>query len=114
MHERITKSIQYADNKSCRSLLLVHYLGEKSDKTCGICDVCLGRHKIELTPEDYQRYKEKILALLKGNPMNEKKILTSFSYRHHGRVRETISFLIDEGTLEYKGVHYEIIADAQS
>ncbi len=114
MHERITKSIQYADNKSCRSLLLVHYFGEKSDKTCGICDVCLGRHKIELTPEDYQRYKEKILALLKGNPMNEKKILSSFSYRHHGRVRETISFLIDEGTLEYKGVHYEIIADAQS
>ena len=33
--------IHWAENKSiCRTLLIQNYFGEKTDKDCGVCDVC--------------------------------------------------------------------------
>jgi len=111
LYERITKAIQYADNKACRSLTLVQYFGEETDKTCGICDVCLGRHHVALTPEDFSRYKEKILSILAGNPTTEKILFQSFSFKHHTKVRSAISYLINEGVLEKDGQKYRLLAD---
>lgn len=111
LYERINKSIQYTDNKACRSLTLVQYFGEKTDKTCGICDVCLGRHHVALTPEDFSRYKEKILSILAGNPTTEKILFQSFSFKHHTKVRSAISYLINEGVLEKDGQKYRLLAD---
>ncbi len=112
LYERITKAIQYAENKACRSLSLIHYFGEESDVTCGICDVCLGRHKVELSKEDYERYKAKILSILTNNPTEEKLLLQSFSFKHHPKVRQALAFLIDEGVLEISGQKYQLHEDA--
>jgi len=112
LYERITKAIQYADNKACRSLSLVQYFGEESNKTCGICDVCLGRHQVELSAADFERYKEKILSILAGNPTTEKILFQSFSFKHHSKVKSAIAYLIDEGILELNGQNYQLLADA--
>jgi len=111
LYERITKAIQYAENKACRSLTLVQYFGEETDKTCGICDVCLGRHHVELTAEDFERYKEKILSILKGNPTTEKILFQSFSFKHHPKVRSAIAYLLDEGILELDGHKYQLLVN---
>ncbi|HHB79269.1 MAG TPA: hypothetical protein ENK85_08560, partial [Saprospiraceae bacterium] len=106
LHERITKAIQYAENKSCRSLSLIHYFGEESTQSCGICDVCLGRHQVELSSGDFERYKDKIIRILTGNPTKEKVLLESFSFKHHTKVRTTLSYLMDEGIVEKEGNTY--------
>ena len=31
------------DDETCRQLLLMEYFGQKEDKPCGICDVCIGK-----------------------------------------------------------------------
>lgn len=108
LYERIIKSIQYADSQVCRSVVLVRYFGEETDKVCGICDVCLGRNQIEMSEDDYKRYKEKVLNILEKNPVNEKILLKSFSYQHHAKVRKTLSYLIDEGTIDLDEKKYFI------
>lgn len=43
MSERVSKMLQYIDdNATCRERMLLEYFGEKTDRDCGHCDVCLG------------------------------------------------------------------------
>ena len=94
--ERIRKVIEYATTPRCRSQQLLEYFGEKS-QPCGVCDVCLGRTKSELTANDFERYKLKISQLLKRERLNERQILEAFSSNRHPFVLKTLEFLLDEG-----------------
>lgn len=100
--ERVKKSIAYATTPRCRSQQLLQYFGEKSPP-CGICDVCLGRTKSELTAEDYERYKLKISQLLKMERLTERQLLEAFSSNRHPHVLKTLEYLLDEGIAEYEG-----------
>lgn len=97
---RIKKAIEYAEKPRCRSQQLLSYFGESEIKACGICDVCLGRTKAEISPEDYDRYKEKIRQLLKRENLTPEEIIDSFGSNRHEQVIRAMEFLLDEGILE--------------
>ncbi len=44
---RVREMFRYSFGKSCRSLMMQHYFGEKEDTPCGICDYCLAQKKRE-------------------------------------------------------------------
>jgi ATP-dependent DNA helicase RecQ len=93
---RIQKAIAYATTPRCRSQQLLEYFDEKSEP-CGICDVCLGRTKSELSTEDYERYKQKIKQLLVKERLSERQLLEAFSANRHPNVLRALGFLLDEG-----------------
>ena len=51
------------DDETCRQLLLMEYFGQKEDKPCGICDVCIGKKK-RLHREERKSLEERILQVL--------------------------------------------------
>lgn len=97
---RIKKAIEYAEKPRCRSQQLLNYFGEMDVDACGVCDVCLGRTKAEISPNDYDRYKVKIQQLLKRESLTAEEIVDSFGSNRHESVIKTIEFLLDEGLLE--------------
>lgn len=99
-HHRITKAIAYAENPFCRSQQLLKYFGELDAKPCGVCDVCLGRTKSDMSPEDYERFKTKVKMVLKREAMTEEELLESFAPKRQGQVIRTLEFLFDEGLID--------------
>ncbi|MCB0517637.1 MAG: RecQ family ATP-dependent DNA helicase [Lewinellaceae bacterium] len=95
---RMGKAIAYADTPRCRSQQLLHYFGEDAEP-CGICDVCLGRTKTELSTDDFERYKTKISQLLKAGPLGENQLLEAFATHRHAKVLHAVHFLLEEGFL---------------
>ena len=100
--ERIQKAIAYAENAVCRSKQLLHYFGETDATNCGICDVCLGRHKTELSKESYEAYKNKIKKLLLKEELKLEEIVESFAPKRENQVLKTIEYLLDEGFIDKK------------
>ena len=57
--DRIQAAIRYAESNICRARQLLAYFGEPDAAACGICDVCTGRNKTDLSGEDYEKLKKK-------------------------------------------------------
>ncbi len=98
--ERIKKMIAYAEDPVCRQRQLLDYFGESSATNCGQCDVCLNRHKVDLSKEDFLRYKEKIEKLLQGNSLAVREVVHAFAPRRENQVLKAIELLLDEGYIE--------------
>ncbi|HHS95486.1 MAG TPA: RecQ family ATP-dependent DNA helicase, partial [Phaeodactylibacter sp.] len=98
--ERVKKMIAYAEEPICRQRQLLAYFGEHRSQDCGHCDICLGRNKVELSPEEFQGYKEKIQKLLHDKSMTVKELCTHFAPRREKKVLRAIDFLTDEGFIE--------------
>lgn len=101
--ERLRKAIAYVENPVCRSQQLLEYFGEKTVEKCGICDVCLGRTREEVTENEFDRYREKIKSLLLKEHLTLDQVVQSFSSVHEHKVLEVIRYLVDEGFVEKQG-----------
>lgn len=101
--ERVNKAISYAETILCRQQQLVRYFGEENEEKCGICDVCLGRHKAEVDKDEFERYKTKIQRLLKREQLSLSEIVDSFTSRHENKVLQVMEYLVDEGFVEKEG-----------
>ena len=67
---RVNKIIDYADsNTRCRSVILLDYFGEESDR-CGICDVCRDRNELDLSKYEFDLILDEIKRLLTANKYN--------------------------------------------
>ncbi|MCO6479440.1 MAG: RecQ family ATP-dependent DNA helicase [Phaeodactylibacter sp.] len=102
-YERIKKAIAYAETPVCRSQQLLAYFGETDAPKCGICDVCTGRTKAELSTDDFERYKEKIQLLLKEEPLALEEVVEAFAPSRQEQVLKALEYLLDEGVLEQQG-----------
>lgn len=61
--DKVSKILAYIENeKTCRSVQLLEYFGEKQQGVCGICDVCKKNTTLET---DLIKIKSEILELLK-------------------------------------------------
>ncbi len=99
--DRLESAIQYAEKLRCRPQQLLAYFGEKDAEPCGICDVCTGRNKPELTPEFFETYSRKIKQVIENEALGLDEILSAFAMKHHESVRQTLEFLLDEGRAEW-------------
>lgn len=96
--KRTAKAISYATTARCRSQMLLEYFGEESP-TCGVCDVCLGRTKSELSTDDFERYKLKIKQLILAEPITERQLKEAFASNRQQAVAQTLAYLMDEGLI---------------
>ncbi len=97
--ERVERAIRFAETRQCRSQQLLAYFGEPDSKTCGICDVCTGRHKVELPASSFETYEKKIREVLRLEPLTLEEILKAFALKRHDAVAQVLNYLLDEGKL---------------
>jgi ATP-dependent DNA helicase RecQ len=56
----------FYQHQTCRANLIAHYFGEKTESTCGICDVCLSKkQKDDFNPSNYYSQMMKSLKIPK-------------------------------------------------
>lgn len=95
--DRIQKAIAYAESPVCRSRQLLHYFGENNDKDCGVCDVCLGRAKADLTNADFDAIKNKMKELMMQNEYALEELVKKFPSNLQEKVIKVLNYLLDEG-----------------
>ena len=87
------------DDETCRQLLLMEYFGQKEEKPCGICDVCIGKKK-RLHREERKSLEERILQVLAKQNTNIRELVRQLGEDEEvviGQVRK----LLDEGKIQY-------------
>ena len=87
------------DDETCRQLLLMEYFGQKEDKPCGICDVCIGKKK-RLHREERKSLEERILQVLARQNTNIRELVHQLG-EDKEVVVEQIRKLQDEGKIQY-------------
>lgn len=97
--ERVRRAIRYAEDRRCRSQLLLAYFDEPGSKPCGICDVCTGRNKSDVNSEVFENYENKLRTVLKDEPLPLDEILKAFAMKRQELVAQVVAYLLEEGIL---------------
>lgn len=97
--DRIRKAIDYAERPECRNVQLLRYFGEEGAEPCGLCDVCLGREKKHLSPDEFEHIREELFDQLGTGPSSLDEVMEAFSPKYRKRVLQVLHYLIDEGDI---------------
>ena len=77
----------------------MEYFGQKEDKPCGICDVCIGKKK-RLHREERKSLEERILQVFARQNTNIRELVRQLG-EDKEVVVEQIRKLLDEGKIQY-------------
>jgi ATP-dependent DNA helicase RecQ len=97
--ERVEKAIRFAETLRCRSQQLLAYFGEQTSKLCGICDVCTGRNKPDVSNDVFESFERKIRDVLRLERLPLSELLEAFAMKRRETVAEVAAYLLDEGKL---------------
>lgn len=98
--QRVERAISYAENRKCRSNMLLQYFGEKNSPNCGICDVCTGRNSSDAPQALVEQYTQKIHGILKKEALSLETLLEAFTPKRHAALVQVLQYLLDEGQIE--------------
>ena len=77
---QVNSVLNYIENtKTCRSVQLVSYFGEKTANKCGVCSVCRTQNS-KLSNREMQHLATKILALLEGGDLSSREISEKLTF----------------------------------
>ncbi len=96
--ERVKAVVGFVNNdEECRSVQLLRYFNEKTQKTCGRCDVCLS-HGAQRVP--YAKVEEKLESVMRETAQPMKEVLEQCREFDEGQVLDAIRFLADNEVLQ--------------
>lgn len=98
--ERVKSVIDFVRNdQECRSVQLLRYFNEITDKVCGRCDVCLshGNHSLEAC--EYNQVQHELLCALRDHPLTVYGATQACGDHDEEEVLEAIRWLVDNGVL---------------
>ncbi|MEM7373885.1 MAG: ATP-dependent DNA helicase RecQ [Bacteroidota bacterium] len=94
---RLEKMIDYIqDTEVCRSVIIQSYFGETDQTSCGVCDVCSGRFKRELTGKVVDKIQEAILTFLAGQTFPYKRVIQEVSVGSPIQRKEVLRMMMDQ------------------
>jgi len=102
-NKRIESVISYANqNTKCRSGYLVEYFGQKEWQKCGICDVCIGKKKMQESAGYQQEVERKLIELLIESPrtLSELTLLLNDDTKYY---LELLRNMADRGGIKIEG-----------
>ncbi|MCB9245925.1 MAG: RecQ family ATP-dependent DNA helicase [Flavobacteriales bacterium] len=67
--ERMEKLIAYAEAEQCRMQNICSYFGEELEQSCGTCDICMLRKRIEAGGGNFGTVAQRLENLLKQGPV---------------------------------------------
>ncbi|MBN2614156.1 MAG: RecQ family ATP-dependent DNA helicase [Bacteroidales bacterium] len=97
---RLEAMIDFLTNdKTCRSVQLLAYFGEKKAKRCGICDVCQNMNKMDLNEMEYQAISQQIQQLLSEKSRNLYELIPLISDYPEDKIVAVVRWLIDNQSI---------------
>ena len=100
--QRLNAMLDYCNARQCRNQQLLAYFGEKSDKPCGVCDVCLEKTELDLTHHEQASIKRDILKAIGENGALPNIITETVKFPPE-KVATVLSWMIDSGMVEVVG-----------
>lgn len=99
--KRVQAVINFVNNShECRSVQLLRYFGENTNKRCGKCDVCSYRNKMTLNDIEYKNISEIILGELNKRVVPLFEALSLAKSFHEEKVLEAIRWMLDNELIE--------------
>lgn len=94
--ERVGKVIEYiTENSHCRTRMLLRYFGEKWEKDCCICDVCLRKNHTGLRNWELDTVREALVKYLEKNTSGDLHQLAGELPLDGEKNRQAIRFLLN-------------------
>jgi ATP-dependent DNA helicase RecQ len=84
----------------CRMQVIMDYFGEESFETCGACDVCMERKKVDSAPS-LKEYREKINYLLSQRAMTVDELEEAAIPHDRDLFVEVVREMVDQGKVAY-------------
>jgi ATP-dependent DNA helicase RecQ len=98
---RISSFLKYInEKKSCRSVIIGTYFGDKSIQPCKVCDNCLDHDSNEISTDEFQSIHMQILALIKAKPFQTKDLLSHLPGIKKEKAWKVVYFLQAENKIE--------------
>lgn len=97
--ERIEKMISYVtQTKKCRASFIAEYFGEKENKDCNVCDICLKKRSAALTETEFVDIHMRLLKLLQ-RPLHSKDLIRNLYGIRKEKAWEVIDLLQAENKI---------------
>ena len=97
---RVKAVIDFVNNdEECRSVQLLRYFNEKTDKVCGRCDVCL---KCKSGRVAYREIDEKLRSVLSEDAQPIQSVLQRCNEFEEEKVLDAIRYLTDDGVIQWE------------
>lgn len=98
---KLKAMINYTQHKHrCRTQLLLEYFGEVSYEECGICDICLEKHKKPRGDQE-DKYHHQVEITVEDSLFTVEEIMERLNPGNKGLLLEVIRKMVDAGELEY-------------
>lgn len=93
--------IEFAEQSHrCRMQVVMDYFGEKSFETCGACDVCIDKKRID-NAGSLDQYRERVLYLITQRAMTVDELEEAANPKDRNLFVEVVRELVEEGVLKY-------------
>lgn len=100
--DKVGAVINYVTHKNrCRTLLLLEYFDELSDKDCGVCDICLEKKKQIDYTDYYQQNRQKILEIITGREISLQQLIYAINPKNEKMLLDTIREMAGLGEVRY-------------
>lgn len=94
--KRLQAVMDFVNNKEhCRSRQLLEYFGEKNEKRCGRCDVCLKRNELQISDFEFMQITQGIRTMLQRRPYPLYELMASFPGRTEEKILKVIRYLLE-------------------
>ncbi len=97
--KRIRGILEYVQTRSCRSVAIAEYFGEKQAEKCGICDNCIKKEKEKLSQAEFDEIYQKLREGTRTQSLTARALLDQFSDIHVEHLRKVIDFMQAENLL---------------
>ena len=95
---RVQAVIDFVSNdEECRSVQLLRYFNERTNKVCGRCDVC---RKQGAQPVPYATIEQRLESIVSESSESVESVVTQCGDVDEAEVLDSIRFLIDSGVLK--------------
>ena len=88
---------------NCRTKILLHYFGEEQTVNCGKCDICRERNKLELSDNEFESIRKKVLKITLQNTSSISDICKIIKNVNEDKVLKVITFLMENNELKTEG-----------
>ncbi len=97
---RLDAMLDYASGtQRCRSLYLLAYFGEKGQRKCGHCDVCMQEKELDLPKFEFDYIEDKIRQKLEKQPMLMDDLVRELGGSEEKSIR-VLRWLIDQNVVQ--------------
>ena len=88
---------------NCRTKILLHYFGEEQTVNCGKCDICRERNKLELSDNEFESIRRKVLKITEKKTSSISDICKIIKNVNEDKVLKVITFLMENNELKTEG-----------